>query len=95
MKEISLDASEWRDRDDFYDALLPALGAPTWHGRNLDALNDSISGGDISAIRLPIRIEITNSAAVPSELRDYLAKFADLITDLKTDRACDIALVLD
>jgi hypothetical protein len=49
MKEINLDARAWRNRDDFYGALLPSLGAPHWHGRNLDALNDSLRYDDINA----------------------------------------------
>jgi RNAse (barnase) inhibitor barstar len=95
MKEIALDASTWRDRDDFYDALLPALGAPGWHGRNLDALNDSIRGDDISAVRLPFRIKITNAASVPADLQKYLFKFADLITDIRVSRGCEVYLMLD
>jgi RNAse (barnase) inhibitor barstar len=95
MKEIALDASTWRDRNDFYDALLPALGAPGWHGRNLDALNDSIGGDDISAIRLPFRIKITNAASAPADLQQYLFKFADLLTDLRVRRGCEVYLMLN
>jgi RNAse (barnase) inhibitor barstar len=75
MKDIVLDASAWRDRDDFYDALLPALGAPDWHGRNLDALNDSIGGDDISAVRLPFRIKITNAASRSSKVSIQVCRF--------------------
>jgi RNAse (barnase) inhibitor barstar len=42
---IELDAKEWKTVHDFYDALLAALGAPEWHGDNVNALNDSIIGG--------------------------------------------------
>jgi RNAse (barnase) inhibitor barstar len=95
MKEIALDASAWRNRDDFYDAILPALGAPAWHGRNLDALNDSISADDILTIRLPLRIWITNSTSAPTALQQYLFKFADLVTGLRNNRACDVYVMLD
>lgn len=37
MKLIELDASGWTKPLDFYLALLPQLGAPDWHGLNLDA----------------------------------------------------------
>ena len=47
MRQIILDALGWKEKDDFYGDLLPSLGAPNWHGRNLDALNDSIRGDDI------------------------------------------------
>lgn len=85
MKEITLDASTWRLREDFFDALLPAIGAPAWHGRNLDALAESFGEDDILAIRGPLQIKITNSRSAPSELRDYLAKFEDMMTDLRKD----------
>jgi RNAse (barnase) inhibitor barstar len=89
-----LDASAWQSRDDFYDALLPSLGAPAWHGRNLDALNDSIGGDDLNAVRLPFRITIAHSANGPSDLREYLSKFADLIADLRTMQGCNVSLAL-
>jgi RNAse (barnase) inhibitor barstar len=95
MKEIVLDASAWRDQDDFYDALLPALGAPDWHGRSLDALNDSIGGNDISAVRLPFRIKITNAASAPADLQKYLFKFSDVITDIRVSRGREVYLMLD
>ncbi len=38
MTEIVLDGSEWKSAADFYSALLEAIQAPEWHGRNLDAL---------------------------------------------------------
>jgi RNAse (barnase) inhibitor barstar len=83
MKEIELDATLWRSRDDFYDALLPRLGAPTWHGRNLDALNDSIGSDNINAVRLPYAIRIFNSSNAPSEVRAYIESFAALIAGLR------------
>jgi RNAse (barnase) inhibitor barstar len=84
MEEIRLDTSKWKTSDDFYDALLPALGAPTWHGRNLDALNDSISSDEINEVRLPLRLLLVSTDTIPLELRSYLKKFAELIADLPT-----------
>jgi RNAse (barnase) inhibitor barstar len=94
MKEINLDARAWRNRDDFYDALLPSLGAPHWHGRNLDALNDSLRCDDINAVRLPLHIRITNSTSVPAELRRHLQQLAELIADLRTRDGREIQLTL-
>jgi RNAse (barnase) inhibitor barstar len=44
MRIIELDAENWETAIDFYKALLPALGAPEWHGYSPDALIDSMSG---------------------------------------------------
>jgi len=46
---IELDARTWRSQDDAYAALLPVVGAPSWHGHNLDALSDSLVAGSINA----------------------------------------------
>ncbi|GGF51062.1 hypothetical protein GCM10011611_66870 [Aliidongia dinghuensis] len=94
MKEISLNASDWRQQSDFYNALLPGLGAPSWHGHNLDALNDSI-GGDMNAVKPPFQIRITNTASIPPDLCGYLHRFAELVTDLRTRDNREVHLILD
>ncbi len=43
MYGIGLDAAKWRTTDDFYADLLSELKAPAWHGRNLDALWDTLT----------------------------------------------------
>ncbi len=42
MPVIALCADGWRTPENFYQALLPRLGAPDWHGHNLDALHNSL-----------------------------------------------------
>ena len=44
MTELVLNGADWTTKDDVYDAFFCAVGAPEWHGRNLDALADSIRG---------------------------------------------------
>jgi len=58
--------------DDVYDGLLKALGAPDWHGRNLDALIDSMGTGSINEVEPPYLIRIEHSEAMPHELRGML-----------------------
>jgi RNAse (barnase) inhibitor barstar len=82
VKRMDLDASKWRTRDDFYDALLPLLGAPGWHGRNLDALHDSITSNDINLVNPPFAITLSNLGHAHPELREYMEKFVRLILDL-------------
>jgi RNAse (barnase) inhibitor barstar len=60
MRDRNLDASPWKDVDDFYNAFIKAVGAQEWHGRNFDALNDSIAHGRINEIEVPYRIVIRN-----------------------------------
>ena len=47
MKQLILDGASWNTKDDVYDGFFKVVGAPSWHGRNLNALNDSIAGEEI------------------------------------------------
>ena len=91
MKIIALDAQGWRTQDDFYDALLPAIGAPEWHGRNLDALWDSIVGGDINSVSPPFVVRVMNAPA--GEVQSFLAKAERLFLDARAD-GIDVQLTL-
>ena len=42
MREIIMDGKGWNASDDVYDAFFEAIGAPSWHGHNFNALRDSI-----------------------------------------------------
>ena len=74
MKTITLEAHAWTSPDDFYDALLPQLGAPEWHGRNLDALDDSIFSGDINAVEPPFRVQVTQTDCLTDEMKHFLRR---------------------
>ena len=93
MKDLILDANGWSRADDVYDAFFRAVGAPLWHGRNFDALNDSISTGQINAIEVPYRIIVTNSEQACSDARAMLEKFKGLIDDLAS-RGCPVEIKL-
>jgi len=43
--QISMDAKNWRDKNDFYRSYCNITNAPSWFGNNLDALLDSLRGG--------------------------------------------------
>ena len=52
MKERTLDRAGWSTKDD-YNAFFRAVGASEWHGRNSNALNDSIANGSINEVEVP------------------------------------------
>jgi RNAse (barnase) inhibitor barstar len=85
MKVITLDASEWCSPDDFYSALLPQLGAPAWHGRNLNALNDSLGGGGINALEPPFRVEIEGADKLPEPLQLFLSDVERVFADVRAE----------
>ena len=54
--------------DDFYDALLGAIEAPKEHGRNLNALINSMIWGGINAVKPPYTIRISGAATLPKDV---------------------------
>ncbi|CAN5471390.1 hypothetical protein BH10PSE14_BH10PSE14_27520 [soil metagenome] len=51
-------ASGWTTALDFYEALLAALGAPDWHGRNVNALMESMIFGNINKVGPPMVVHV-------------------------------------
>ena len=72
MRIIELDATKWKTYDDFYNAPLPSIGAPKWHGQNLNALVDSMIWGGINAVDPPYTIRILGAATLPQDIRDHV-----------------------
>jgi barstar (barnase inhibitor) len=72
MLEIELDASNWMTAVDFYDALLSALGSPPGHGRNINALIDSMIHGGLNKIEPPYAIRIRHLAQAPKKVVEHV-----------------------
>jgi RNAse (barnase) inhibitor barstar len=89
MKEVFMDGRNWKDKDDVYDSFFQAVGAPSWHGRNFDALNDSIGAGAINRIEVPYRLVIQNYDLIQEGARKMIGDFIALIHELK-DRGCEV-----
>jgi hypothetical protein len=85
MKEIVLSGATWQTVDDFYDAFFAAVGAPSWHGRNFNALNDSIGTGDINKVAVPYSLKITGLKRMSGAARSVVEKFRTLIGELQTE----------
>lgn len=94
MRELTLDGSTWHTRDDVYDAFFKAVGAPDWHGRNLDALNDSIANGDINKIEVPYRLIIRHYDSIGAGAMKMASDFVDLINDIAA-RGCPVEIVVE
>jgi RNAse (barnase) inhibitor barstar len=94
VPSIELDAVEWKSDDDVYDAFFRAVGAPEWHGRNFDALNDSIESSGINELEVPFRIVVRNVERAEDEARDFLKEFAALISAMNS-RGCPVEMLLE
>jgi RNAse (barnase) inhibitor barstar len=76
MKTITIDWTAISDEADFYASVLPQTGAPSWHGHNLDAIQDSWVTGDICAGGPPFNFAVRGSSK--ANLRD----FSDIILEI-------------
>ena len=80
-----LSAAGWKSPDEFYTAFFDAVGAPPWHGRNLDALWGSIISGGINRVNPPFRIRISGLRQTSAECRQLIDRFAQLIEDARAE----------
>lgn len=71
--------------------LLPALKAPDWHGHNLDALYDGLSGG-INELEPPFKVIIHNSRSDSSDMARFLENVVTVFQDTRRDAGIDISL---
>lgn len=78
MKRIILEVTRCETESAFNGAAAVALGAPDWHGRNLDAWWDSIRSDDINEVRAPYELTIRGAGSIPAALFDYVQRFAAL-----------------
>ena len=94
MRELLLNATGWQSRDDFYDAFFRAVGAPPWHGRNLDALNDSIGTGQINQIEVPYRIVVKNLGSAGAEAKQIVDRFMEVVHHL-AETGCPVEILVE
>ncbi|WP_375270885.1 barstar family protein [Sphingomonas sp.] len=105
--EITLDAAAWRDFRDIYAALLTALGAPEWHGPNLDAMYDALVAGHYRALavsqpgpgengaqRRPLRVTVTNAETASAAGRAYLARLVTVFDDARAQYGVEARLLI-
>ncbi len=74
MKTVYIDFQNIGDYEDFYAQLKEKLTLPEYFGDNLDALWDTLTGGEIE---MPLEIEFVNMSV------DQLEMFEDLLTTLE------------
>ena len=69
---------------DVYSPFFHALGAPEWHGRNLDALADSISCGSINHVEVPYRLAFKSYDRIGPHAKAMTDRFINLVHELTT-----------
>ena len=94
MKTIELNGSHGRSCDDFYDAFFAAVGSPKWHGRNFNALRDSIAGRQVNDIEIPYSIHIRGMDEMSPNVQQLVTDFRTLIHELRSE-GYDVDIRLD
>ena len=85
MRELVLNGADWTTKDDVYNAFFASVGAPEWHGRNLDALADSISGGSINQVEVPYRLLIKSYDRIAPDAKAMADSLINLVRELAAD----------
>jgi RNAse (barnase) inhibitor barstar len=94
MRELVLNGADWATKDDVYDAFFHVVGAPEWHGRNLDALADSIAGGQINQVEVPYRLVIKNYNLIGTAAKETTDNFVNLVREL-AGKGCPVEIRVD
>jgi len=94
MQEIVLDGRNWSAGNDVYDAFFKAVGAPSWHGRNFNALRDSIAIGRINKIEAPYVVRIKNYASIGAGAKSMAADFVQFIKEMH-ESGCPVDIEIE
>jgi RNAse (barnase) inhibitor barstar len=92
MQRIRIDTTNCRDATGFYTVLLQALRAPAWHGHNMDALWDSLVGGDVIGAGPPLMIEIDMPPGTPTKVRRLADRFAALCLEARSAQGVEVSV---
>jgi len=96
MRTIELNSRNWKVVDDFYSALLAALGAPQGHGHNVNAIIDSMVWGGMNTVTPPYTIRISGIEGLSKDVRDEIDMAVRAIADGRRDfqrlRGDDVAI---
>jgi RNAse (barnase) inhibitor barstar len=91
---LKLDAYGWKNSDDVYESLFTVLGSPPWHGKNLNALNDSVVTGNINAVEVPYTLSIRNLRSANSDVRQFVLTLVDFISQ-REEEGCPVSIQIE
>jgi RNAse (barnase) inhibitor barstar len=87
---VVVDWATCESAESFYDLVLPQCGSPSWHGRNLDALNDSWVTGDIDTNGPPFSFCFLNGRQTPADLMGFRDAVEEIARDSITENGGQI-----
>ncbi len=94
VPHLHLDATSWNTTDDVFESLFTVLGAPTWHGKDFNALDDSIIDDDINSVKVPYILSIRNMKSATSEVRRFVSGLVDFISECEA-KGCPVSIQIE
>jgi hypothetical protein len=70
------------------------LESPTWHGRNFNALNDSIVTGQINGVEVPYRIVVHGIKAAAPDAQTFTLDLVQLLAEFR-ERGCPVSIMIE
>ena len=83
--KIFIDWAKIESPADFYTTFLPQIEAPDWHGRNLDALHDSMVNGSINGIEPPFCVINTNVDQMGEDLQSFFQSVLGILEEARKE----------
>ena len=81
MNSVVIDWPRIADLEGFYSAVLPHTGAPTWHGHNLDAIQDSWITGDICSGGPPFTFVFRGCKDIKSHMQEFSESVVEIASE--------------
>ena len=91
VPKLTLHAKDWKTPNDVFDSLFAVLKSPVWHGRNFNALNDSIVTGDINSVEVPYQLVVRDLDHSSMEAQTFANELVHLIGEFE-DWGCPVSM---
>ncbi len=87
VMEIVLDGRNWQTELDLIEGVIAGVDGPFWHGRNYNALYDSLVVGSINGIEPPYDFVIKPPTDATPDLAEALSCFLARISEWRAQGA--------
>ena len=83
--KVFIDWGKIQSPEDYFAQLLPQVEAPEWHGRNLNALADSLVTGSINKIEPPFCLINLQVGLIKPELKDFFSSVKEIYEEANSN----------
>lgn len=90
---VVIDWAEITSKETFYDYIFKATNAPSWHGRNLDAINDTWLAAGILDWGPPFHFTIKNQKLVAGDLSAFASVIREIAEESVRENGGSIDIV--